>query len=34
MSYLNDLIIEQEKADALFEMGEGEWRELYEEDSI
>lgn len=33
MSYQDDLMIEQEYADALFELGEGEWRELYE-DSI
>jgi hypothetical protein len=29
MSWQDDAIIEQEAADALFDMGEAEWRELY-----
>ena len=28
MSWQDDLIIEQENADALYEMGEAEWREI------
>lgn len=31
MSWQDDDMIEQEKADALFEMGEAEWRNLYED---
>lgn len=31
MSWQDDVIIEQEQADALYEMGEAEWRDLYEE---
>ena len=31
MSWQDDAMIEQEKADALFEMGEAEWRDLYED---
>lgn len=29
MSWQDDAMIEQEQKDALFEMGEVEWRELY-----
>lgn len=29
MSWQDDTMIEQEKADALYEMGEAEWRDLY-----
>lgn len=32
MSWQDDILIEQEKAEALEEMGEAEWRELYEDD--
>lgn len=32
MSWQDDAMIEQERADALFEMGEAEWRELNEEE--
>lgn len=30
MSWQDDAMIEQEQADALFEMGEAEWREMQE----
>lgn len=30
MSWQDDAMIEQEQADALFEMGEAEWKELQE----
>ena len=29
MSWQDDAMIEQEQADALFEMGEAAWRDLY-----
>lgn len=29
MSWQDDAMIEQERADALFGMGEAEWRDLY-----
>lgn len=29
MSWQDDVMIEQEEADALFHMGEAEWREMY-----
>lgn len=29
MSWQDDTMVEQEKADALFEMGEAEWREIH-----
>lgn len=29
MSWQDDVMIEQEAADALFEMGEAEWRDIY-----
>lgn len=29
MSWQDDVMAEQEAADALFEMGEAEWREMY-----
>lgn len=29
MSWQDDAMIEQEEADALFYMGEAEWREMY-----
>lgn len=32
MSWQDDAMAEQERADALFYMGEAEWRDLYEED--
>ncbi len=32
MSWQDDAMIEQEKADALWTMGEDEWRDLYEEE--
>lgn len=32
MSWQDDAMIEQEQADALYEMGEAEWRDLYEEE--
>lgn len=32
MSWQDDMMIEQEKADALWYMGEAEWREMYEEE--
>ena len=31
MSRQDDAMIEQEQADALFEMGEAEWREMMED---
>lgn len=31
MSWQDDAMIEQEQADALFEMGEAEWRDTFEE---
>ena len=34
MSYQDDLIADQAEADALFYMGESEWRKLYKEESI
>lgn len=35
MSWQDDAMAEQEEADALFNMGEAEWREMYkEEDAI
>lgn len=30
MSWQDDIMIEQERADALFNMGEAEWRDLME----
>lgn len=32
MSWQDDIMIEQEQADALNYMGEAEWRDLYEDD--
>lgn len=32
MSWQDDAMIEQEQADALFEMGEAEWRDMYFDD--
>lgn len=32
MSWQDDVIIEQEQADALFGMGEAEWRDMYKDD--
>ena len=32
MSWQDDVMIEQEEADALFYMGEAEWRELYKKE--
>ena len=32
MSWQDNIMAEQEAADALFYMGEAEWRELYEDD--
>lgn len=32
MSWQDDAMIEQERADALFEMGEAEWRDMYKDD--
>lgn len=32
MSWQDDAMIEQEIADALWEMGEAEWREMYKDD--
>ena len=32
MSWQDDAIIEQEEADALFYMGEAEWKELYKKE--
>lgn len=32
MSWQDDVMIEQEQADALFEMGEAEWRDMYFDD--
>ncbi len=32
MSWQDDAMIEQEKADALWTMGEAEWRDIYEEE--
>lgn len=29
MSYSSHLMIEQDEADALFGLGEGEWKEMY-----
>lgn len=31
MSWQDDAMIEKERADALFEMGEAEWRDMYED---
>lgn len=31
MSWQDDAIIEQERADALFKMGEAEWRDMMED---
>lgn len=31
MSWQDDAMIEQERADALFEMGEAEWRDMMED---
>ena len=31
MSYQDDQMIEQETADALFNLGEAEWKELYKD---
>ena len=31
MSWQDDALIEQEKADALFNMGEAEWRDMYKD---
>ena len=32
MSWQDDAMIEQEQADALFDMGEAEWRDIYKDD--
>lgn len=32
MSWQDDVMAEQEAADALFEMGEAEWRKMYRDD--
>lgn len=32
MSWQDDVMAEQEQADALFEMGGAEWREMYKDD--
>lgn len=32
MSWQDDAMIEQERADALFEMGEAEWRDMMKEE--
>lgn len=32
MSWQDDAMIEQERADALFDMGEAEWRDMYKDD--
>lgn len=32
MSWQDDVMIEQDQADALEYMGEAEWREMYEDD--
>lgn len=32
MSWQDDAMIEQERADALFGMGEAEWRDMYKEE--
>lgn len=32
MSWQDDVMIEQERADALWTMGEAEWRDLYKDD--
>jgi len=32
MSWQDDAMVEQEIADALFEMGEAEWRDMYFDD--
>lgn len=34
MSWQDDAMIEQEEADALFWMGEAEWREMYGEEKV
>ena len=34
MSWQDDAMIEQEKADALFEMGEAEWRDMYKDKEV
>lgn len=31
MSWQDDAMIEQEQADALFDMGEAEWRDFFED---
>lgn len=31
MSWQDDVMIEQERADALYEMGEAEWRDFFED---
>ena len=31
MSWQDDVMIEQDRADALYNMGEAEWRDMYEE---
>lgn len=31
MSWQDDVMIEQERADALFDMGEAEWRDMMED---
>ena len=33
MSWEDDAMAEQEEADALFNMGEAEWREMYKEEN-
>lgn len=32
MSWQDDVMIEQERADALYEMGEAEWRDMTKEE--
>ena len=34
MSWQDDVMIEQERADALYYMGEAEWRDLYEDKEV
>lgn len=32
MNWQDDVMIEQEQADALYEMGEAEWRDMFKEE--
>lgn len=34
MSWQDDVMFEQEEADALFELGEANWREMFNEEKI